>query len=120
MPTKQNEADAAPPARANDRSLKLRLLNAGMAGMLASALLLIVVPNTPKFESPIEKYVLVVAIEKVFHLINSLPFALIAFACLVLFAIYRYRRQDARGAAFVAGMILTRIVLYLISPGLIT
>ena len=48
---------------------------------------------------------------------NSFPFLAIAFAGLVLFVTLRYRRKDAWLAAFMAGLILVHLILHFVSSG---
>jgi cytochrome bd-type quinol oxidase subunit 2 len=100
----------------NNRQLKLRLLNASLLGVLASILALVITPHTPIHQSSSGDSTLTTVTWKVFHLISSFPFAVLYFACLVLLVAFRCRRKDTWPAAFLAGLILFRIILHLVYP----
>jgi hypothetical protein len=99
----------------NHRHLRLRLLTAGLAGVLVSILVLVVNPNTSKYLSEFGDSALAVATENAFHLITSFSFLVIYFASLLLFVAFRYRREDALPAAFMAGLTLVQLIRHLVS-----
>jgi hypothetical protein len=102
----------------SDRSLKLRLLIAGFAGVLFSIFLHIFATPSPAHQSvlehpfPANQPALLAMTTKVYETLFSFPVILIPFSIFVIVATFRRRRQDGLAAAFMAGSLLPNIILH--------
>jgi hypothetical protein len=104
--------------QATDRSLKFKLLTAGLAGVLVNILAHIFDSTNPMhlsvFERPFPANLPPQAALplKFFQLIGTYPGVLIPFVLFLLLATFRPRQKNAWIAAFMAGSTLPNILLH--------
>ena len=113
-----DESVATRSSTASDRSLKLKLLIAGLAGVLFNILAHIFDSTNPMhlsvFERPFpDKLPPDAALPlKFFQLIGTFPGVLVPFALFLFLVIFRPRQKNAWVAAFMAGSALPNILLH--------
>ena len=102
----------------SDRSLKLRLLIAGLVGILFSIILHIFANPNPyrqsvlvqRFAANLSTFAALIA--RFFKWIGTFPGALIPFAFFVLFVALSPRHKNAWISAFMTGVMLSNILLH--------
>jgi hypothetical protein len=112
-----SETESAKSSQVKDRSLKLKLLIAGVSGALSSCLLRITVPNLPSrsvLEDPFgpKQPAFIVVAERVIHLLNSFPVILALFMVSIFLVTFRRNRHRTWIFAFLAGLSFPYILFH--------